>query len=1007
MKMAATSALVTPDVVVTGITKLSETRVSRTVYDYLFQVAVKNNGTDAKSGVAATLTGVGIGATIVDGTVQVGNLAAGATVTLNDTITIRQDRTQPFIQSALTWQVTAVSIPPTISGVLLTGDPSQPADQATIDFVDQSPEDLATAQASGSGAEYYVSQLAAFISPGATVGQVNTVLNSISGRISYMRQNETAVTIHVPSPGSLAALQLIASNLMATGVFEAVIPNLVPQPQNLPINVIPADAFLPVNPVSHQNPVFHHIAARVTAAWNAVNVNTATSPVELIVIDYFGNDQITEINGTAVGILSGNKCNKYNLEGAFIGIETCTHGYHVLGIAAGSFGGDFTATGEVTGSLPKAIPLHVIDLAGPIGPPEPFVQLFNRRMREIITAAKPNRRFVINMSVGTNCPIPGDCLTASEAEINAKYWRKTVRNLSLKLPAGVNFNYENQVIQVSSAGNNGPTSHAERTSWWNAAVLLGPLTDKNGAISVPLTNGLVVENRTAEISLDPLKGLIVVPGPLNKFEIINKDGTKSFGGSTIGGNIGAIGTNIYSFISPTEVGIKSGTSMASPQVAGIAAYMLAIRPTISPVDLISRLKGTGQAPLAGAAPMMDAFAAILSLDNSFVDAPVRLAMLQPNVTTPKSTFGSSDASKFLQVFFPAAYPQIPALPSQPNFSQFDLNGDGFTGDDSKKSAFNLDFSPGLSPSGLILNYEDGGEIQLDRAQVTDFEVLCYYVHSRLFDAGGLTAFNAELTRIAGEVKRPVSCDPPKAKSFASISALPTSVVVNLPVMFTSVVRPTPDLGQSLPTGNVTFTTEGGATLCSATLDASGTGSCSAPLTTTGITNVFANYSGNSNYLPTKSVGVSIMVGCGGGADTILAQGTWGTIKRKGCAALKRGGSVAFTDLIEYTKGTDGASWGYVNIYAPGSTSFSLSGGFMPPGYGNAYVIGNAWGSGNADPACMAGTADAPFYSSIRITVPSTYSGNSISIGTIYFRYNRNCFIYAAGNDGAITFPVID
>jgi subtilisin family serine protease len=116
-KQAALSAVPLSDVVVTGLTKVSETRVSRTVFDYVFKVTIKNNGSEALIGVTATLTGVGSGATTVDGAVQVGNLAAGATLVPIDTITIRQDRTYPFDQSKLIWQLTAnsnqnVNVPP-------------------------------------------------------------------------------------------------------------------------------------------------------------------------------------------------------------------------------------------------------------------------------------------------------------------------------------------------------------------------------------------------------------------------------------------------------------------------------------------------------------------------------------------------------------------------------------------------------------------------------------------------------------------------------------------------------------------------------------------------------------------------------------------------------------------------------------------------------------------------------------------------------------------------------
>ena len=50
----------------------------------------------------------------------------------------------------------------------------------------------------------------------------------------------------------------------------------------------------------------------------------------------------------------------------------------------------------------------------------------------------------------------------------------------------------------------------------------------------------------------------------------------------------------------------------------------------------------------------------------------------------------------------------------------------------------------------------------DITAVTDFEVLCYYVNSPLFDAGQLPAFNAELSRISTSIGKPVSCAKPVA-----------------------------------------------------------------------------------------------------------------------------------------------------------------------------------------------------------------------------------------------------
>lgn len=89
---------------VIAITKVSETKVSRTAYDYVFKVSVENNG-EAKTGVKATLTQVGKGSSIIDAEAVIGNLGAKSIATSSDTITIRQDRTFTFDLTALKWAV--------------------------------------------------------------------------------------------------------------------------------------------------------------------------------------------------------------------------------------------------------------------------------------------------------------------------------------------------------------------------------------------------------------------------------------------------------------------------------------------------------------------------------------------------------------------------------------------------------------------------------------------------------------------------------------------------------------------------------------------------------------------------------------------------------------------------------------------------------------------------------------------------------------------------------------
>lgn len=97
-------AAATASASVVAVTQVAERRVTRTVFDYDFKITVQN-GSIAQSGIGATLTAVGAGSSIVDGQVAVGDLAAGASATPADTITLRVDRSLPFSLGSLVWNL--------------------------------------------------------------------------------------------------------------------------------------------------------------------------------------------------------------------------------------------------------------------------------------------------------------------------------------------------------------------------------------------------------------------------------------------------------------------------------------------------------------------------------------------------------------------------------------------------------------------------------------------------------------------------------------------------------------------------------------------------------------------------------------------------------------------------------------------------------------------------------------------------------------------------------------
>jgi hypothetical protein len=84
--------------------QIAAARISQTVYEYTYQVSVKNTGptvTNVKAFVSSTLPNV----TVLDDMSVIGDLATGLRVTSPDTVKVRVDRSKPFRTTDLRWTV--------------------------------------------------------------------------------------------------------------------------------------------------------------------------------------------------------------------------------------------------------------------------------------------------------------------------------------------------------------------------------------------------------------------------------------------------------------------------------------------------------------------------------------------------------------------------------------------------------------------------------------------------------------------------------------------------------------------------------------------------------------------------------------------------------------------------------------------------------------------------------------------------------------------------------------
>ena len=524
-----------------------------------------------------------------------------------------------------------------------------------------------------------------------TVGAVNALLADVGGAIVGMTQGVPAYVIRIPDPGDLASLRDLIDGLEARDevvlVLEAVLVRTEPILDTAP-NVVP-QVLPPGLGLDRIDRVDHHLAVRGHAAWNARQaLPSLQARPWLLIADLFGDGSPNA--DLDAGLVSDDFADVW---------DSSSHGYHVLGIASAYFGesGEQAVRNHITGMFPSSLRVRAADLfdnaVGITWADLPVLMISHTRA---MLDEDPNARIVINTSLNSRS------LSTSERERRAFLWAFRVRAAGL----------ENRTVHLTSAGNvsSGATWPAEENSIFSKAALSSmSFTILGTTYSQPqLTNTLVVENRvnTASGAQRP------EPGCLSA-------------GTQLGGTISAMGTGVWSFTGPDAGSAAfSGTSMATPQVAGLAAYVWSFAPTLDAQAVIDVLLDTARDMNVDTTPgfgchddtgtrIIDAFDAILAAGG----ADVRRAILD---VTGSGAFSEHDLARIIQEF--------DARDGALDYSRYDLNGSGHTGGMSTER-FDLDMSGSY---GTVTQTAGGVTLSFDEPEVTDIDVLCYYAFSDLY-----------------------------------------------------------------------------------------------------------------------------------------------------------------------------------------------------------------------------------------------------------------------------------
>ena len=594
------------------------------------------------------------------------------------------------------------------AGVLLEGDPATPAVASTYNLyipLAYSPEMVSVDPELLFDGEVLRTEIQIAIDPDATVDQTNDFLDKYDARIVSMFENNIVYIIRVPDPGDIAALDQLLGEIQNEQIIlfaskSVIVEDPMPEPDELEgeeLQDIPDHITIP----SDAGWIDHHLAARAHAAWNLRDLIAGFDQRPWILIsDWFGD---------------GAPGSGYDavFERDDFGVDSVhSHGYHVLGIISGSHAlneGLSLSENAVTGIFPERLRVRVHDFQGyQYSTWQRSMALLGKRIFQIIDEDE-NARIILNTSYGHRS-FP-DRLTP------AIYWMYIIRGYSDLFTPGSGL--ENRIIHFTAAGNVRAT--AERWDAFDSSIYsyaaLGEMSI-NGSTIPNLINTFVIENRVNTLHQED-SGKRPLPGCNSS-------------GSILGGNLSAMGSRVYSYggclesefmrcirhASDPTTSYMSGTSMASPQAAGLAAYVWSINPDLSVPEVVQIIRETsedrstiqGRDCFQTVQPVINAYGAVLAAGRQH-------ALRTLLDVSRDGIFDETDIGIFLEEFTS----RNGAL----DYSRFDLNGDGITGGD-RRDQFDLD----LNHEHSYINFDiEGISVLFDEKNLSDLEILCYYAYS--------------------------------------------------------------------------------------------------------------------------------------------------------------------------------------------------------------------------------------------------------------------------------------
>ncbi|MEK7775211.1 MAG: S8/S53 family peptidase, partial [Candidatus Zixiibacteriota bacterium] len=415
--------------------------------------------------------------------------------------------------------------------------------------------------------DFATTRLEAVINPNATVGQVNTALNASSAKISCMRSGLMFTELVVPAQVSVDQAMVVCSTLVASGAFLSAHPAFEPTAPN-------GSSEFPDYPA--KTLLGHLELAGFPASWNARQLlESNNSPITAIVIDDFLE---TAANPEIPSQTFPGGAGLVNLGQNFVPGGTEWDGNHGF-MVAGVIGANLDSLGS-TGVFPGRSALLRL--------PCVLTHGFSTWTAVLADAANHlplSGNFALNTSIG---------YPDSDFSVNSKLRRIGHALFWRALIVGV----QDRCLHATSAGNEGVASYDSSNAIYNSPFAISAKFDHPIAM-LHGTNVTPQDSANLNLMIATMIQANAAMGTASRNLLIvgasDWDGAP-WASSNSPSDVRMVGTDVVTTCSEADLScqpgggvalqaIASGTSFATPQIAGLAAYLWGLSPSLTTTDM--------------------------------------------------------------------------------------------------------------------------------------------------------------------------------------------------------------------------------------------------------------------------------------------------------------------------------------------------------------------------------------------------------------------------------------